>query len=77
MPRVRAMQGNVGAIGLADRNSGQIRIITLWESPDALRRSESQADQLREETAKSGGQTIAKVQRYEVAVAQELSGVTA
>ena len=44
---------------------------------DALRRSESQADQLREETAKSGGQTIAKVQRYEVAVAQELSGVTA
>ena len=77
LPRVRAMQGNVGAIGLADRNSGQIRIITLWESPDALRRSESQADQLREETAKSGGQTIAKVQRYEVAVAQELSGVTA
>ena len=77
MPRVRELEGNVGAIGLADRNNGRIRIITLWETADALRRSESQADKLREETAKSGGQTIANVDRYEVAVAQELSGVTA
>ena len=77
LPKVRALEGNVGAIGLADRSSGRVTIITLWESGDALRRSESQADQLREEAAQSGGQSIARVDRYEVAVAQQLSGVTA
>jgi hypothetical protein len=77
LPKVRDLAGNVGAIGLADRKSGHITIITLWESSDALKRSEQQADKLREETAKSGGQKIARVDRYEVEVAQELSGVRA
>ena len=77
LPQVRELQGNVGAIGLADRASGRVTIITLWESTDALRRSEQQADRLREQAAESGGQTIAGVDRYEVAVAQQLSGVHA
>ncbi len=77
LPKVRELQGNVGAIGLADRKSGRVTIITLWESADALRESEKQADQLREQAAKSGGQSIGSVDRYEVAVAQQLSGVRA
>ena len=77
LPQVRDLQGNVGAIGLADRNSGRVRVITLWESADALRQSEQQADRLREQAAESGGQRIAGVDRYEVAVAQQLSGVHA
>src|SRR6266568_1011460 len=40
LPKVRALQGNVGAIALADRVTGQVTIITLWENADALRRSE-------------------------------------
>lgn len=77
LPKARALQGNVGAIGLADRSSGRFTVITLWESDDALRRSEEQADRLREQAAESGGQRIAGVDRYEVAVAQQLSGVRA
>jgi heme-degrading monooxygenase HmoA len=77
LPKVRELQGNVGTIGLADRKSGRFKVITLWESADALRQSEQQADRLREQAAKSGGQSIAGVERYEVAVAQQLSGVRA
>ena len=77
LPKARELQGNVGMIGLADRKSGRVRVITLWESADALRQSEQQADRLREQAAQSGGQRIAAVDRYEVAVAQQLSGVRA
>jgi hypothetical protein len=42
-----------------------------------MRQSEQQADRLREQAAQSGGQQIAQVDRYEVAVAQQLSGVHA
>ena len=73
--KVRELKGNVGMIGYADRNSGRVMLITLWESPDALRQSEQQANQLREQAAQSGDQRIANVDRYEVAVAQQLSGV--
>jgi hypothetical protein len=62
-------------IGLADRRSGRMTAITLWESEDALRQSEEKANKLREEAAERGRQSIGKVDRYEVAVVQQLSGV--
>jgi hypothetical protein len=77
LPQVRELAGNVAAIALADRRSGNLVYITLWESPEALRESERQADRLREQAAHSGGQSIANVDRYEVAVAAQLSGVHA
>jgi heme-degrading monooxygenase HmoA len=77
VPKLRELPGNVGAIGLADRQSGRATFITLWESEDALRQSEEQANRLREEAAQAGSQRIAQVDRYEVAVAQQLSGVRA
>jgi heme-degrading monooxygenase HmoA len=77
LPKLREIEGNVGMIGLADRKSGRVTAITLWESADALRQSEQQADRLREQAAESGGQKIGSVDRYEVAVAQQLSGVRA
>ena len=76
-PSVRELSGNVGMIGLADRRSGRMTAITLWESGDALRQSEEQADKLRAEAAERGGQSVGKIDRYEVAVAQQLSGVRA
>src|ERR1700730_9283659 len=54
LPQVRKLDGNVGAIGLADRKSGRAIVITLWESSDALRKPEQQADRLREQAAKFG-----------------------
>jgi len=77
LPKVRQLDGSVGVIGLADRATGRVTVITLWKSSDALRQSEQQADRLREQAAKAGGQSIAGVDRYEVAVAQQLSGVHA
>jgi hypothetical protein len=76
-PRVRELAGNVGIIGLADRKSGRMTAITFWQSEDALRRSEEQANKLRSEAAERGGQKVGRVDRYEVAVAQQLSGVHA
>jgi heme-degrading monooxygenase HmoA len=73
--KLRDMPGNVGAIGYADRKSGRVTLISLWESPDAMRQSEQQATRIREEAAERGKQRIARVDRYEVAVAQQLSGV--
>jgi hypothetical protein len=77
LPKVRELDGSVGVIALADRKSGRVTVITLWENADALRQSEQQADRLREQAAQSGGQSIGGVDRYEVAVAQQLSGVHA
>jgi heme-degrading monooxygenase HmoA len=74
LPKVRALDGNVGAIGLADRDTGRVTMITLWESADSLRASEQQADQLRAQTAETGGQRIAGVDRYSVAMSQQMSG---
>jgi len=55
LPKVRALDGNVGAIGLADRENGRVSMITLWDSADSLSASEQQADQRREQTADLSG----------------------
>jgi heme-degrading monooxygenase HmoA len=77
LAKVRELEGNVGAIGLADRNSGRVTMITLWDSADSLRASEQQADQLRAQTAEMGGQRIAGVDRYDVAMSRQVSGARA
>jgi heme-degrading monooxygenase HmoA len=77
LPKVRELPGNVGAIGLADRASGRVKLITLWDSADALRTSEEQANRLRDDAAGSGGLRIAGVDRYEIEIAHELHRVTA
>jgi len=77
LPKVRQLDGNVGAIGLADRNTGRVTMITLWDSAESLRASEQQADQLREQTAEMGGQRIAGVDRYDVAMSRQVSGARA
>jgi len=77
LPKVLAIDGNVGAIGLTDRDNGRVSMITLWNSADALSASEQQADQLRQQTADTGGQTITNVARYEVAMARSMAGARA
>jgi heme-degrading monooxygenase HmoA len=76
LPKARELPGWKGVLGLADRESGRVKLITLWESADALRASEEQADRLRTQAAESGGQRVTGVDRYEVAVADRLSEVT-
>ena len=66
LPRGKQMDGFKGMIALGDRQSGKMLGITFWESEEAMRASEEAADQLREESAEAGGDTIASVERYEV-----------
>jgi hypothetical protein len=77
LPKIRAADGNVGAIGLADRGNGRVSMITLWGSADSMRASEQEADQLRQRTADMSGQKIANVARYDVSMAQTVTGARA
>jgi hypothetical protein len=77
LPKVRAIAGNVGAIGLADRENGRVSMITLWDSGDSMHASAQEADQLRQRTADSSDQKIANVALYEVSMARTLAGARA
>jgi hypothetical protein len=75
LPRARQMPGWTGVITLVDRSSGKTKLITLWESEDAMRSSEEQAERLRQESAEVGGGRVAGVERYEVAFAERLAEI--
>jgi hypothetical protein len=77
LPKVRAINGNVGAIGLADRDNGRVSMITLWDSGDSMRASTQEADQLRQRTADMSDQKISTVTLYDVAIAQTVEGARA
>ena len=77
LPKVRAIDGNVGAIGLADRDNGRVSMITLWNSWDSMRASAQEADQLRQRSADISDQKIANVALYDVAMAQAVEGARA
>ena len=77
LPQLREVPGNVGAIGLADRTSGRVTLVTLWESTEALRQSEEQANRLRDDAAQSANRQIAGVERYDVELAKQPSGIRA
>ena len=66
VPQAKQQEGFKGMMALADRQSGKTLGITFWESEEAMRASEEEANRLREESAEAGGETIAGVERYEV-----------
>jgi heme-degrading monooxygenase HmoA len=66
IPAAREMKGFQGMLALADRNTGKLVGITLWESEEALRQSEDAANQLRVGAASAGGAQIVSVERFEV-----------
>lgn len=73
LPRARQMPGWKGYYWLADRSSGRTKLITLFESAEALGASEQQADELRRQAAESAGEKITGVERYEVALSEQLA----
>jgi heme-degrading monooxygenase HmoA len=77
VPAVKQLDGCKGIVTLVDRQSGKSVAITLWETEDAMRASEEQANRLRREAADSLGDTGEPiVERYEVAVYEVESPVT-
>jgi len=77
LPKVRGIAGNVGAIGLADRDSGRVSIITLWDSSGAMLASTEEADRLRQRNSDMTGQSIGTVALYDVSMAQTLASARA
>ena len=77
MPRAKELPGWKGYVFLVDRSSGRARLIALWETAQALQRTEDAADSLRQDAAAGSGQTISGVDRYEVALAERLADLGA
>ena len=77
LPQLRTISGNVGAIGLADRDNGRVSMITLWDSADSMQASTQAADQLRQQTAEMSDQKITNVALYDVPIAQTVEGARA
>jgi hypothetical protein len=77
LPQVLAISGNVGAIGLADRDNGRTSMITLWDGRDSMTGSAQEADQLRQRTADMSDSKITNVALYDVTMAQTVAGVQA
>jgi len=71
-PSLTEMEGFRGILALADRQSGKVEVVTLWESEEAMRQSEEEAEQLRGDTARAAGGAIARVERYEVVLSYTL-----
>jgi heme-degrading monooxygenase HmoA len=65
-PSLSEMEGFYGILALADRESGKVEMLTLWESEQAMHQSEDDADQLRGATARAAGGEVSEVERYEV-----------
>jgi heme-degrading monooxygenase HmoA len=71
-PSLTQMEGFRGILALADRQSGKVELVTIWESEEAMRQSEEVADQLRGETARAAGGGVAGVEMYEVVLSYTL-----
>ena len=68
IPEAADITGWRGILTLADRQTGKAKTITFWDGPESLRASEAKGDELRTQAADAMGDTIASVDRYEVAL---------
>jgi heme-degrading monooxygenase HmoA len=66
LPALRMQAGFAGALVLADRGSGKVLAVTLWESEQAMEATEEAAYWLRVFSAEVAGGTVRAVERYEV-----------
>ena len=68
VPELRDVTGWRGVIALVDRGTGSTKVITLWDDVDSLAASEDLGDQLRRRTSDAMGESIARVERFEIAL---------
>jgi heme-degrading monooxygenase HmoA len=71
VPRLEQLDGYRGAYLLVDRQNAKTLAVTLWESEEAMRASEEEANTLRSEAADALGTQMVGVERYEVALAAQ------
>ncbi len=68
LPSSTPDEGLEGFYHLVDRGSGKAISFTLWESEEAMRATEEEANQLRAGIAQAANATIENVETYEVAL---------
>ena len=66
IPALRRLDGFEGLLVLADRQSGKILVVTLWESAEALRGGKEASHWFRAFGAEVAGGEVTDVERYEV-----------
>lgn len=66
LPRARQLAGWKGVLSLLDRESGRGKLITFWESAEAMQASAQQANQLRDDSAQASGAAVRSVEPYDV-----------
>ena len=81
LPLLHQQDGFKGFVALGERQSGKLIGVSFWESEQAMQASEEVGDRTRRESAEVMDDTIAGVERYEVALfevpsAGPVSGVT-
>ena len=70
LKRYDGYDGFDGALALADRGSGKVLTILLWESEEAMRASEEASYWYRRYSAEAAGEKVTSVERYEVVFSQ-------
>ncbi len=73
LPQLKRYDGFDGVLALADRGSGKVLTVLLWESEEAMRISEEASYWYRRYSAEAAGDTVTSVERCEV-VFSELEG---
>ena len=81
LPQLQQQDGFRGFVVFDNRHNGELVGFSLWESEQAMRASEEVGERTRRESAETMSDTIAGVERYEVALfevpsAGPVSGVT-
>ena len=66
LPALEMQDGFSGGIVFADRQSGKVLAVTLWESEQAMDATEDASHWMRVFSAETGGGTVRSVERYEV-----------
>jgi hypothetical protein len=66
LPALRMQDGFNGGLVLADRQSGKVLAVALWESEQAMDATEEAAHWLRAFGAETAGGMLKSVERYEV-----------
>jgi hypothetical protein len=66
IPAAGKLKGFEGGYWLADRDSGSILGITMFESEEALRESAASAERIREDASRNAGLPVPSFTSYEV-----------
>lgn len=74
LPSIRLLDGFRGVVILGDAETGKALYLSLWETEEDMRRSESEAGVLRQDTAEALGVGDIPVEGYEVRVFELADG---